>query len=262
MKYWFIQHNMQAYIDHPNMIGQEHEGKISKVKKGDKLVYYVMGDKVVVGTFRVTSNILKLKNDTSWGDIWAYKIKPIKLEKKPFFLPLNEVLSKNKLKLFSHNKIEGIKLRGRTAIELTKKDFNMIESFIGKYTPPKNLFNEITNEEGLGEPKELCIMRYTPTNEMGVVVLFAQYMQELGFSHFEFIRPGFPDACVFEKKEGRLHKRYIEFEFKSSQFRQHINNPKHVKIRCDYVVCWEDDFPTCPIKVIELKSRIEKLIQK
>lgn len=213
---------------------------------------------VVIGAFNVISNIFKLNNDSSWGNIWVYKIKPIKLDKVPFFLPLKEILSKKRLHLFPKGKIKGISLKGRTALEISKKDFEAFESLIGTYSPTSNLFKDKTTEEGLGDSKELGIMRYTPTNEAGVVVLFAQYMKNLGFSHFEFIRSAFPDACVFEKTEKGLHKRYIEFEYKSSHFRQHVNNPDHLIMRCDYVVCWENDYPTCPIKVIELKSELEK----
>lgn len=256
MKYWFVQHNMYAYSEHKNLIGQKNKGKISKINKGDKIVYYATGDMVIIGTFKVTSDIFKLRNDRFWKNIWAYKIKKLKLGKEPFFLPIMEVISKQKLKLFPKRKIEGIKLRGRTAIEISKNDFNKFEKSIGTYEAPKNLFKGLSNDEGLGEPKDLGIMRFTPTNEMGVVALFVKHMRKLGFDQFEFIRQGFPDACVYEKTEKGRQRKFIEFEYRSSEFRQHMKNKNHLKIKCDYVVCWEDDLYACTVKVIELKSNL------
>jgi len=33
----------------------------------------------------------------------------------------------------------------------------------------------------------------------------------------------------------------------------------HKEIKCDYVVCWENDFPTCPVEMINLKDEIGQL---
>lgn len=48
---------------------------------------------------------------------------------------------------------------------------------------------------------------------------------------------------------------WIEFEYRSSQFKIHKHDPKE----CDIIVCWEHDWKVCPIEVIELKSEIQKL---
>jgi hypothetical protein len=81
----------------------------------------------------------------------------------------------------------------------------------------------------------------------------------LGFVKLEFVRSGFPDACAI-KREGKFYvRKYIEFEFRASSFKDHIKNKKHRETKCDYVVCWENDFHTCPIPVIELKTELEKL---
>jgi hypothetical protein len=44
----------------------------------------------------------------------------------------------------------------------------------------------------------------------------------------------------------------IEFEFKASAFREHGHDPS----RCDFIVCWIDDWQDCAIPIIELKARI------
>jgi len=50
----------------------------------------------------------------------------------------------------------------------------------------------------------------------------------------------------------------IEFEFKASNFNEHGHDPDG----CDFIVCWINDWPDCPITIIELKSEIKKLPKK
>jgi len=255
MAFWLIQHNVQAYRQHPNLIGSEYPKKIAKLKKGDKIVYYATGDMVVIGTFEIVSDLFELKNDKAWGNIWVMKIKKRQLSKEPF-IPIQNILKEEKISLFPKGKIKGIQLKGRTAIQISSKDFSSIERYTKKPRMTALLFHEHINDEKLGEPAELKVIRFTPTNEMGVVVLFTSFMRDLGFDGFEFIRAGFPDACVFEKTETGRHRQYVEFEFRASDFRIHVKNPKHNRIRCDYVICWENDYPLCPVKVIELKKEL------
>jgi hypothetical protein len=57
---------------------------------------------------------------------------------------------------------------------------------------------------------------------MGVVALFIEFREELGFPIIEVIRTRFPDAAVFEKSSKGYIRRYFEFEFKSSGFKSHL----------------------------------------
>jgi len=82
------------------------------------------------------------------------------------------------------------------------------------------------------------------------------------FVKIEFIRAGFLDACVIEKEGNLYNRKYIEFEFKASKFKEHLKNKNHRTTKCDYVVCWKNDYYTCPIHVIELKSEIAGLVEK
>jgi hypothetical protein len=111
-----------------------------------------------------------------------------------------------------------------------------------------------------GEPIDFRGLRHAPINEQGVVYLFGMVSRELGF-YIEAIQQGFPDC------EGKyLHhagrnlwaKARIEFEFKASSFHEH----GHDANQCDFVVCWVNDWPDCPIKVIELRSEILRLSAK
>jgi hypothetical protein len=69
---------------------------------------------------------------------------------------------------------------------------------------------------------------------------------------------GFPDCeakrCV--EKSGDVWERVrIEFEYKSRNFLDHGHRDED----CDVLVCWEHNWPECPIEVVELRSAIDTL---
>jgi hypothetical protein len=95
---------------------------------------------------------------------------------------------------------------------------------------------------------------YAPINENGVIFLFGKIADDLNM-YIEEIKPGFPD-CIGRRFIGKgWEKVSIEFEFKSSNFKQH----KHKAEACDIIVCWVNDWKDCPIEVIELKTEIQGL---
>ena len=105
----------------------------------------------------------------------------------------------------------------------------------------------------VGERIELPILNYAPLNEMGVILLFGYYLRDLGFSHLEEIRAGFPDAIGMQRIDDRKYRRVrIEFEFMSRNFLTHGHPVKD----CDVIVCWQDNWRDCPLEVIELKSAL------
>jgi hypothetical protein len=108
-----------------------------------------------------------------------------------------------------------------------------------------------------GQPIDFRGLRHAPINEQGVVFLFGMVAYELGFI-VESVQAGYPDCeakrCV-ERKTQRWQRVRIEFEFRSSNFAQY----RHEVARCDVVVCWEHDWPECPLEVVELRSLISSL---
>lgn len=95
---------------------------------------------------------------------------------------------------------------------------------------------------------------HNPVNEMGVVFMFATLAADLGFL-IESLTAGFPD-CEAKRRVGKLWERVrIEFEFQSRNFRDHRHDPRG----CDLIVCWENNWPQCPIEVLELKVVVGKL---
>jgi hypothetical protein len=105
-----------------------------------------------------------------------------------------------------------------------------------------------------GAPLKIRGMRYAPTNETGVILLFGILAHDLGFV-IEGLRPGFPDCDakrLVDPRRDLWAPVRIEFEFRSSGFRSHAEYSD----RCDLVVCWEHDWRECPIEVLELKELV------
>ena len=115
---------------------------------------------------------------------------------------------------------------------------------------PEEAFNRIENIHETGGILGVRGIVYEPINEQGVILLFAALCHDLGFM-IEGIRGGFPDALLRRKNaKGTWNSCRAEFEFKSSNFRQHKHDPKG----CDIVICWEHDWQDCPLEVICLKD--------
>jgi hypothetical protein len=102
-------------------------------------------------------------------------------------------------------------------------------------------------------------LQHAPTNEQGVVFLFGMLAFEIGFI-VESVATGYPD-CQAKRRVSRNPDRWervrIEFEYLSRNFRDQGHDPS----KCDLIVCWEDNWPDCPIEVLDLKSTIESLEQ-
>lgn len=90
----------------------------------------------------------------------------------------------------------------------------------------------------------------TPTNEMGVVLLFGALARKLGFVVLN-LRAEFPDCeALRQVDEYRWRKLRIEFEFQSRSFLDH----GHDSEGCDLIVCWEHNWAECGNQVLELRT--------
>jgi len=106
-----------------------------------------------------------------------------------------------------------------------------------------------------GAPLNFPQLRHEPVNEQGVVLLFGMVARELGFL-VDAVGAGFPDCRAKRRIKGEYYVEVdIEFEFKSSNFREHGHDPE----KCGLIVCWEHDWRDCPLDVLELKSAIREL---
>lgn len=110
---------------------------------------------------------------------------------------------------------------------------------------PKSVVGDLINFRGLV---------YSPVNENGVIFLFGKVAHDLNM-YIEEIKVGFPD-CTARRFNGKGWERVnIEFEYQSSSFQQHGHDPKG----CDIIVCWEHDWPECPLEVVALRDIIPNL---
>jgi hypothetical protein len=92
---------------------------------------------------------------------------------------------------------------------------------------------------------------------MGVVFLFGALAPALGFL-VESLGIAFPDCAAKRRLRGPgepWERVRIEFEYRSRNFLSH----KHDARKCDLIVCWEHDWPGCPLEVLELRREVAKL---
>jgi hypothetical protein len=111
----------------------------------------------------------------------------------------------------------------------------------------------MANQLVYGPPLSYGPMAYAPVNENGVLLLFGAFARDLGFSILH-VQPGFPDCeAMREIEPGRWQRVRIEIEYQSRNFIPH----GHPISGCEVIVCWEHNWPDCPLEVIELKKVME-----
>jgi len=103
-----------------------------------------------------------------------------------------------------------------------------------------------------GPPVRGCPLMFGPVNEAGVLFLFGAMAERLGFVVLR-VQTEFPD-CEAMRVVGdqRLQRVRIEVEYESRNFQKHLHDPAG----CDLIVCWEHNWPDCPVEVLELKSLV------
>jgi DNA-directed RNA polymerase delta subunit len=143
---------------------------------------------------------------------------------------------------------------GKNRFGLRKWGLEVIEDEIEKAEGEKVLPVSERKRSIVGDPINFESLIYGPLNENGVIFLFSKIHDKLGIN-IEAIQASFPDAKGRRRTSKGWEDVWIEFEFKSSQFKAHNHDPKE----CDIIVCWVHDWKDCPLEVIELRSEIDKL---
>jgi len=120
---------------------------------------------------------------------------------------------------------------------------------------PGKIFNKIEKVHETGDILNIKGIVYEPVNEQGVILLFAALCFDLGF-RIEGIRSKFPDIILKRKNShGTFSPCLAEFEFLANNYKIH-NHPLR---GCDLIICWRNDWPNCPIEVLELQEICKKL---
>jgi len=97
-----------------------------------------------------------------------------------------------------------------------------------------------------------CPLVFAPTNEASVLYLFGTMSERLGFLML-LVQAGFLDCEAMRVVgENRLQRLKIEIEYQSRNFLKHMHDLKG----CDMIVCWEHNWPECPLEVLELKTLV------
>jgi hypothetical protein len=97
----------------------------------------------------------------------------------------------------------------------------------------------------------------TPATRDGVIFLFGEAAEELAL-YVEEMRAAFP-SCLARRFTGSgLGKVKIELEYRSADFKKKGYDPAG----CDIIICWENNWPDCPIEVLELEDRLAELPDK
>lgn len=98
-------------------------------------------------------------------------------------------------------------------------------------------------------------LTFAPTNEAGVLAAFACHARELGFTILR-LQTAFPDCeALREVGPNKGQRVLIELEYESRNFLTHL----HLISGCDLIVCWINNWPDCPLEVIELSSVLRDL---
>lgn len=110
----------------------------------------------------------------------------------------------------------------------------------------------LPDEPLYGPPMCPAPLTYAPTNEAGVMFLFGAMAKDLGFAVTR-IQTGFPDCeAMREVERERWQRVRIELEYESRNFVAHM----HPVEGCDLIVCWNHNWPECPIEVLELRRAV------
>jgi hypothetical protein len=121
----------------------------------------------------------------------------------------------------------------------------------GTPTQPKIMKDRPT----YGPPLMKATLAHGPTNEQGVLFLFGAIAEDMGFVVTR-VQIAFPDCeAMREVAPGVWQRVDIELEQYSRNFLSHLHDPN----KCDLIVCWENNWPECPLEVIELKTEFERL---
>lgn len=233
MKYWFVNHNSNSYKVNNRLFGRDSkvlkklDMVLTKIHKGDKIVYYANDTQQIMGIFLVSSEPLTEDPKGKWKEGYYFAMRPIYT---PSPAPSFPVLIHDKNVKFDKldRKKWGSQIRGRPAVEISKDDFRKIKCFL------------------LGLVRE-------PTNEQGVRHLFSKHHERMGYPIIVEMGDPFPDATVIDR-DGIERK--IEFEWMSRNFLTHEHKGK-----CDAIVCWRNDWPRAnpPFKIIDFETFLDKV---
>jgi hypothetical protein len=100
-----------------------------------------------------------------------------------------------------------------------------------------------------GRPIMMEELATAPTNEAGVLFLFGALAKKLGYMILH-VQTEFPDIEALRRVGEKWKRVRIELEYESRNFLLH----KHDVNGCELIVCWVNNWPSCPVEVVELSK--------
>ena len=195
------------------------------VEKRDRILFYIGGAGFVAET-EAQETTRKLSGG-DWKPYdprdfkYGFRIKFVKEFQEPHYYKFPKYANKAigiKSGIFSVQPFFEIKkwqynniVRGKGSEKITKKVVRDVEKVYERYEV-KSLAGELINFEEF---------IYAPVNELGVILLFGKVHRRLGFIFESVVPSSFPDSkCRMKTKKG-LKEVWVEFEYKSSNYKDH-----------------------------------------
>lgn len=122
----------------------------------------------------------------------------------------------------------------------------------GRAGRPQRESRVLVNQPIYGPLMRPCPLIHGPVNEAGVIYLFGTMAEQLGYVVTR-MQTDYPDCEAMRRIEGNRWQRVrVEFEYESRNFVKHGHDPSG----CDLIICWADNWPECPVEVLELQREV------
>jgi len=108
--------------------------RFEDIKKDDLAVYYAKRAMVVLGVFKIASEVAYMQNDPYWKEVVFYKIKPIILPPTGNVLDFKKLVTNPDIHFdaIPTNRRWGSYLQGRACILLTERDYEIITRAVSR----------------------------------------------------------------------------------------------------------------------------------
>lgn len=91
---WIVIHSLASYARHSDLVGKTEEEApswLKEMKRGERLVYYAEGDRLVMDIGEINSEIQRLEEDEFWPGCWVRNFRSFFPLQKGQLLTLEEL---------------------------------------------------------------------------------------------------------------------------------------------------------------------------
>ncbi|MBZ5508769.1 MAG: hypothetical protein LAO78_25185 [Acidobacteriia bacterium] len=225
-----------------------HFGSYERAVNACNLKRNTGGKKVTMGEIfrdwaKVVRKLQKIPTMAEYELFGEYSLRPLKGRFGSWFNVPEE------MKMFAEK--QGMEKEWQDVLDIVRQQARPNKDRPGLSAPP-SAPRILADRPMYGLLVQGCPLVFAPVNEAGVVYLFGALSERLGFLVLR-IQTEFPDCEAMRLVgEDRMQLVKIEFEHESRNFLKHAHDPSG----CDLIVCWEHNWPECPVDVLELKGAV------